>query len=686
MNLIIHIFLKDARHLWREIAVSFALVATYGGNVPYSWAHPGVRGVELSFAGAFFGAQFWARLLVVLVPLAWAFTVIRVIQSESLVGDRQFWVTRPYDWRQLLAAKLLFILVFVNLPMFVLDLFLLSKADFTPLRYLAGLFWMQLLMTIILLLPMAALAAVTATVVQLLLTLLVIVLYLVGSSALEQHLPASSFTSTDPLPTILMIATPFAVIALQYARRRTAWARLLILGLMGALVLISVAAPYRTLIHRQYPPPKIGEQSPFQLGLGQNPGLWQRGSIPDPKEAGIVLPLTISRADPDSILIMKGSRVELDGPNGEHWDAGWISMNSINLLPGENLFSVNFAMPRSLYDRLIDSPIELRVTLAFAYFQDANRRKFVVPNGTFSLPEAGLCSAMPIEPPTQPGFTPMISCLAPMHRPTSLLLTLKLAESTCPLPQGQPALPLDSVGRGWIESSESPAEFGISPVSQFELAPFTFSNVPSYPDGAVRPLTGICPGTPLTLSNPHMVGDTQFTQALAGFHLPDSQKSIPTGLSSGTRPGFGERPPRLSCAPIQCESCSGRPVPILKKGNTIRFWPRGELGPGYRECVRPRHRQVPRGASVDRAGTAPPCVRSGGGYRSAASFPIADAISGSRPAARSACRSGCRVPRRPGSGRRDARTAWVRKGSPVGRLRPQIARAAVYETGPVRAE
>src|SRR5580658_389901 len=116
MKLITHIFLKDVRHLWREIAVSLALVVTYGRNVPYSWAHPGVAATgAAALVGAFFDAEFWARMLVVLVPVAWVFTVIRVIQSESLVGDRQFWVTRPYDWRQLLAAKLLFILVFVNL-------------------------------------------------------------------------------------------------------------------------------------------------------------------------------------------------------------------------------------------------------------------------------------------------------------------------------------------------------------------------------------------------------------------------------------------------------------------------------------------------------------------------------------------------------------------------------------------
>jgi hypothetical protein len=547
MKLIIHIFLKDVRHLWREIAVSLALVVTYGRNVPYSWAHPGlsVATGASAFVGAFFDAEFWARMLVVLVPLAWAFTVIRVIQSESLVGDRQFWVTRPYDWRQLLAAKLLFILVFVNLPMFILDLFLLAKADFTPARYLAGLFWMQLLITLILLLPMAALAAVTATVVQFLLALLVIFLCASVSSALAQHIPASNFTSTEPLPTILLIATPLAVIALQFARRRTSLARSLILALPVALVLISVAAPYRTLVNRQYPPLRAGEQPPIQLGLGSNPGIWHNGRVPDPKEAGITLPLTISRTDPHSILVLKGSRVELDGPNGLHWDAGWTSMNSINLLPGDNLFSVSFAMPRSYYDQLIDSPLKIRVSLAFTLYQDANPRTFIVPNGAFTLPDAGSCSTNVAEPYTQLSY-PGIVCLAPLHRPTSLFLSLHLAESTCPLQQGQPPLPPDSLGRGWIESSDSPAEFGISPVSQFELAPFTYSHVPTYPDSSVRPLTGICPGTPLTLSNPQKVSDTQITQQLEGFHLPDWLKSIPHKAFLGNTSGV----PAASVRPI----------------------------------------------------------------------------------------------------------------------------------------
>jgi hypothetical protein len=110
---------------------------------------------------------------------------------------------------------------------------------------------------------------------------------MLASSFQVQRLPTSNFTSNDPLPTILLIATPLAVIAVQYARRRTALARSLILALMAALVLISVAAPYRKLINRQYPPLKTGEQPPFQLRLGRNSGTWQGGGSQTPKRSGL---------------------------------------------------------------------------------------------------------------------------------------------------------------------------------------------------------------------------------------------------------------------------------------------------------------------------------------------------------------------------------------------------------------
>jgi hypothetical protein len=545
MKLAFHIFWKDARYLWRELAVSLALLIVCAWSIPREWTDAGpslYAGTAWSVSGSgFLNGVFWNRLVIVLLPVALLFTVVRAIQSDSLVGDRQFWLTRPYDWRQLLASKCLFVLAFVNLPLLILNLYLLARAGFAPTHYMLGLFWMQWLILLILVIPIAALATVTATVVQLLLTLLVIVLYLIGSSFISNRIPASQFTSTEPLPTILLIASPLAIIALQYARRRTTLARALILVPAVGLVLITLFAPYRTLINRQYAALQAGEQPPIQLALDKNLGTWTLGRHPDPKQVGILLPLVISRTDPGSILLLKGSHVEVEGTNTSPWDAGWTSLNSMQLLPGQNITSVQFAIPMGLYQQLRYSDARLRVTLAFTYVRDANRRAFVVPAGTFPLPEEALCSAPPDDPARMYGRPHALMCLEPLHRPTSLYMTLKLNESTCPIPENAEKLLDDSTGSMWVHSSESPAEFGIDPVAQFALMPLMF-NLSHPPDlaSSAHPhpgsssslsvnssqyLHGVCPGTPITLSSPQNAGDMQLTQPFENVHLPDISKS-----------------------------------------------------------------------------------------------------------------------------------------------------------------
>lgn len=41
--------------------------------------------------------------------LFWVFLTLRVVHGETLVGDRQWWVTKPYEWWKLLLAKELFL-------------------------------------------------------------------------------------------------------------------------------------------------------------------------------------------------------------------------------------------------------------------------------------------------------------------------------------------------------------------------------------------------------------------------------------------------------------------------------------------------------------------------------------------------------------------------------------------------
>ena len=49
----------------------------------------------------------WLNLL---LPLVWACVAALAVQEEPLVGDRNFWTTRPYRWPSLLGAKLMFVI------------------------------------------------------------------------------------------------------------------------------------------------------------------------------------------------------------------------------------------------------------------------------------------------------------------------------------------------------------------------------------------------------------------------------------------------------------------------------------------------------------------------------------------------------------------------------------------------
>jgi len=64
------------------------------------------------------------------MPLSWAFLIVQVIHGEMLAGHRQFWITRPYEWKKLLAAKVLFMVSTINLPVLVADVYVVHKAGF----------------------------------------------------------------------------------------------------------------------------------------------------------------------------------------------------------------------------------------------------------------------------------------------------------------------------------------------------------------------------------------------------------------------------------------------------------------------------------------------------------------------------------------------------------------------------
>ncbi len=204
MKQMLHIFAKDSRQFWPEILICLALVAAFVWIYPSSW----LSGNTLSaVAGGDFVQvlfeQYLGGILKLLIPVSWWLLIARVIHAEALVGDRQFWLTRPYEWKKLLGAKALFLVVFLYLPLLIAQCLLLFRAGFHPLSFIPGLLFNLLLITGILVLPLMAIASVTATFARVTVTLLAGLAGFIGFIAisllfLEQCLHPFQRSPRDP--------------------------------------------------------------------------------------------------------------------------------------------------------------------------------------------------------------------------------------------------------------------------------------------------------------------------------------------------------------------------------------------------------------------------------------------------------------------------------------------------------
>jgi hypothetical protein len=162
MKMILHILLKDLRRHWMEIAAYLLVCATWA----WREAHP--------------LALEWLRqreLIPILLFGLWMLIAVRLVQGECLVGDREFWPTRPYRWQRLMAAKALALVLCLNLPLLVAQLFLLHHAGIpVSLTLVPGLLILQGMFVLFLTFPVAVLASITASIVQWVITVVGLIL------------------------------------------------------------------------------------------------------------------------------------------------------------------------------------------------------------------------------------------------------------------------------------------------------------------------------------------------------------------------------------------------------------------------------------------------------------------------------------------------------------------------------
>ncbi len=257
MKQILHIFAKDVRRFLPEILIALSLVAAYVSIQCYLWAtDPQFRSGSIGVGG---NLAKLLPLLIAFIHFAWILLVCRVIQAERLVGDTQFWITRPYVWKKLIAEKLLFVVTFVHLP--VIAGFFILRAEHgsfshpgVATSFLGGLGDILSYVTVVVL-SAAAIATVTSNIARMMVGILCACITMTIVSIIPFEMRPDSFAG--PLSVDICFALFYllcsAAILLQYARRKTRLSVALLIAIPVLICVIHLLTPERSPSGRTQP-------------------------------------------------------------------------------------------------------------------------------------------------------------------------------------------------------------------------------------------------------------------------------------------------------------------------------------------------------------------------------------------------------------------------------------------------
>jgi len=525
MSQILHIFRKDVRHFWIEILASLVLLVAYTWKTIHGWS------AQPEFPGL---SDILWQWVTPLLPISWCFLVIRAVHDESLVGDRQFWVTRPYEWPKLLAAKALLAVTFINVPLFIADIVLLHEAGFAAMHYLFGLLGMQLSMATFLILPTIVAAAVTSTVVQVLLSVVAILLYVIGASSIESIVPnagvgpGSAILGTFGL--IFLLCGAIAVTLIQFARRWAWRSRLLILAAAMIMLVAPTVMPYGTLTAHAYPLATAGEPPIARLELEPPLPPSPAKRVPEESDGKVALlfPMRVSEVAQGSVVIESGTVATIRSADGRSWTSRWLAEGGL-LWPAQDATYERVWVDKKFLQQEQSTPVAVHLSFALTSYRETESRQVVAREGIFALPGVGFCWV-----DNQGRLRGnRIECRAPLVSP-GFMARMEPSASTCPPPANLAQMDLGTRYAWGGPPRPAFAAFGISAVDDLAIWFQRWTD-----DEAKGSPPGTCAGTPFTISTPQIGKSVRIDAEIEGVHLNDYVVRTDSASGGGSAGGVG---------------------------------------------------------------------------------------------------------------------------------------------------
>jgi hypothetical protein len=503
MKQILHIFRKDTRHFWPEILASLLVTALCTLHIPMMWGN--------TRAASFLTLVATLRIT---VPLSWWLLIARATHDETLVGDEQFWITRPYEWKKLLAAKFLFIAAWIGVPYLITQSYLLAEAGFSPLPYVPGLL-ANLLVASALILPLFAVAAVTANFARMTLTLLGVLVTAIAVTFFYNN--SHGYQTSNPyhnhffFPLILGLCA--IAITLQYATRR-AWLSRTILLVLPVLVGISfLAYNSQSLVDRAYPQPSAASTPPMVASLDVDPH-WPPAARSWQGDDFIDLGIQYSGIADGYVLDADNFKFSLTAADGDQWTSPWQAFRG-TYLPGTHSAGLNLKLSQATYDRFKSAPVTMHITLALTRLQSDTVTQIPTPSHTTFIPGIGFCS--PMYNRADPSELSTFACRSALRRPRRTYGTTLWSSAPC---SSTPPPPEATVpGTMWIGTPDS-GDLLSRIASAINPVPVTFFALRITTHVSDDSRWSLCPGIPITLTQYHIVDRTQSDITIPNFQLP----------------------------------------------------------------------------------------------------------------------------------------------------------------------
>lgn len=373
MKAVLHILKRDCGQLWPLIALTTAAqIANFA-----AWMALG----HFNEPDSLFTV---ARFLPTVMYLAILGLITTVIHQDVIPGTGHDWLVRPVRRRDLMAAKLTFIVLTVHIPMFVLDI-VHGVATGAPWRQsLLSAIVHNGIILLILDLPVAALASMTRNLTQVVTSLLGIwlaVLACIVTGIVIRHGAEPPFVSsgmqwmTPAFWSIVAVLAAVTIIPLQYFRRATKHAR----AITVAAVLVAPMASYSTwpeafaIQQRLSPDPSVADSVAMKFESGVGPST-DSGGIPGNTAS---LPLFVSGLQPESLLLIDRANIRVTTEDGKVlFDGGMMPGVSGNnqvlaiTTDGTDAHTPErITLPDAVFDAMKATPVRVAIQYSLTLFR-----------------------------------------------------------------------------------------------------------------------------------------------------------------------------------------------------------------------------------------------------------------------------------------------------------------------------